>query len=123
MMVYLYNYYVLGHNLSSCFFYLKQHFRGWILSPSSGKNLLSWTQSIQLVPVSGEDGERIQSPKHSFKLKRKNRMDNVQKHNNCTNYVKLEANAEKIKAIAKPHTFLLPGRTGLPMFFTEPPKD
>jgi hypothetical protein len=34
------------------FLYLKQCFGDWILSQSSGKSLLSWTQSIELVPVS-----------------------------------------------------------------------
>jgi hypothetical protein len=33
--------------------YLKETFRDWILSPSSGKNLLSWAQLIELVPISG----------------------------------------------------------------------
>jgi hypothetical protein len=30
------------------FFYLKQLFGNWILSPSSGKNVLCWAQSIEL---------------------------------------------------------------------------
>jgi hypothetical protein len=29
-------------------FYLKQRVGDWILSPSSGKNLLSWAQSLEL---------------------------------------------------------------------------
>jgi hypothetical protein len=33
------------------FFYLKQRFGDWILSPCSGKNLLNWTQSIELVHI------------------------------------------------------------------------
>jgi hypothetical protein len=32
--------------------YLKQRFEDWILSPSSGKNLFVWAQSIELVPIS-----------------------------------------------------------------------
>jgi hypothetical protein len=43
-----------GHYTLSCFL-LKQYFGDWILSPSSGKNLLSWAQSIELVPISGPD--------------------------------------------------------------------
>jgi hypothetical protein len=34
-------------------FIYKQRFGDWILSPSSGKSLLSWAQSIELVPTSG----------------------------------------------------------------------
>jgi hypothetical protein len=34
-------------------FNLKQRFGEWILSPSSGENLLSWAQSTVLVPISG----------------------------------------------------------------------
>jgi hypothetical protein len=38
----------------SFFFLIKnQRIRHWTLSPSSGKNLLSWAKSIELVPVSG----------------------------------------------------------------------
>jgi hypothetical protein len=47
---------------------LKQCFRDRILSPSLGKNLRCWTQSIELVPVC-----------------REREMDIVQKHNNCIN--------------------------------------
>jgi hypothetical protein len=36
-------------------FYLKQHFGDWILSTSSGKNVLSWAKSIELV-LSPETG-------------------------------------------------------------------
>jgi hypothetical protein len=32
-----------------------QRFGDWILSPSSGKNLLTWAQSIELVPISGPE--------------------------------------------------------------------
>jgi hypothetical protein len=39
-----------------------KRFGDWILSPSSGKNLLIWAQSVELVPISG-DGDRIQSRK------------------------------------------------------------
>jgi hypothetical protein len=46
-------------------FYIKQRSADWVLSPSSGKNLLSWAQLIELVPISRpEDEDRIQSPKH-----------------------------------------------------------
>jgi hypothetical protein len=34
------------------FFYLKR-FGDWNLSPSSGKSLLNWAHSIELVPISG----------------------------------------------------------------------
>jgi hypothetical protein len=37
--------------LSIVLSYLKQCFGGWILSPSSGKNLLSLAQMLELVPV------------------------------------------------------------------------
>jgi hypothetical protein len=50
------------------FLFGTQRFGDWILSPSSGKNISSWAQSIELVPISGrflpEDGDRLQSPKH-----------------------------------------------------------
>jgi hypothetical protein len=36
-----------------CLFLKTQRFGDWIQSPSSGKNLLNWTQSIELVPISG----------------------------------------------------------------------
>jgi hypothetical protein len=48
------------------YFYFKQRFGDWILSPSSGEDLLSWAQSVELVPIYGhqlvfvpEDGNRI----------------------------------------------------------------
>jgi hypothetical protein len=48
------NCWVFGHYPSSCFFLFKtQRFGDWILSPSSGKSLHSWPQSIQPVPISG----------------------------------------------------------------------
>jgi hypothetical protein len=37
-------YCVLGHYKSSCFLFKTQRFGDWILSPSSRKSLLSWTQ-------------------------------------------------------------------------------
>jgi hypothetical protein len=51
--VYTYNYYVSGHYPSSCF-YLK-HIKFWRLDFvfDFKWNLLSWAQSIELVPVSG----------------------------------------------------------------------
>jgi hypothetical protein len=36
-----------------CFLCKPLRFGDWILSPPSGKSLISWIQSIQLVPVSG----------------------------------------------------------------------
>jgi hypothetical protein len=43
---------VYGHDPLLCYFYLKQRFGDWILSPTSGKSLLSWAQSIELVLIS-----------------------------------------------------------------------
>jgi hypothetical protein len=34
-------------------FYLNERFGHWIQSPSSGKGLLGWARSIELVPISG----------------------------------------------------------------------
>jgi hypothetical protein len=34
-------------------FYLKQRFGDWSLSPSTGKNLLSWAKLTELVLISG----------------------------------------------------------------------
>jgi hypothetical protein len=45
----LYDYYVFGHYASSCFL---KCFRHCILSPSSGKSLLSRALCIKLVPIS-----------------------------------------------------------------------
>jgi hypothetical protein len=69
------------------------------MSPSSGKNLLSWAQLIELVLEIGirsiswaqlcrflpEDGDRIQSPKRYVLINKKRMMTNVQKHNNFIN--------------------------------------
>jgi hypothetical protein len=52
--------------LLSCFLFETQCFGYWILSPSSGKSLLIWVQSIELVPISGDRDlmtDRIHSPK------------------------------------------------------------
>jgi hypothetical protein len=43
-------YYKIIDFLSSCFLFKTQRFGDWILSPSSGKSLLSWAQSIGLSP-------------------------------------------------------------------------
>jgi hypothetical protein len=43
---------------STCFYLKTQRFGDWIPSPSSGKNLPSWAQSIQLVPVSGRQHKK-----------------------------------------------------------------
>jgi hypothetical protein len=54
------------------FFIKKQRFGYWTLSPASGKSLLSWAQSIEIVPISGpsrllpKEGDRLQSPKRCF---------------------------------------------------------
>jgi hypothetical protein len=47
-----YNYWLFGNYPSSCFLF-KYNVSETALSPSSGKNLLSWAQSIELVPTSG----------------------------------------------------------------------
>jgi hypothetical protein len=45
--------------LSNILFYFKtRRFGDWILFPSSGINLLSWAQSIGLVPISGHLHQR-----------------------------------------------------------------
>jgi hypothetical protein len=55
-----------------CLLFRMKSFGDWILSPSSGRSLLSWVRM--------QDGDSIQSPK-LFILNRKNRtMDNVQKN-------------------------------------------
>jgi hypothetical protein len=63
-------------------FYLKQHFRDWILPLSSGKNLgtssINWVQLSMFLP---EDGDLFGL--WNFALK--NRMMYVKKHNNCIN--------------------------------------
>jgi hypothetical protein len=46
-----------GHYPSSCCLF-KTCFGDCIRSPSSGKNLLSWTQSTEQVPIPGEGGNR-----------------------------------------------------------------
>jgi hypothetical protein len=44
-----------------CFSFKTQHFIDWILSPFSGKSILSWAQSIDLVPICGGMEDDIQS--------------------------------------------------------------
>jgi hypothetical protein len=66
--------------LAILFFFFKTTFR-MILSPSSRKNLLSWAQAVEPVLISGE---RLKSPKR-YVLNKKRTMDDVQKHNNCSN--------------------------------------
>jgi hypothetical protein len=87
-----YNYCVFEHYPFFCFD-LKQRPGVWILSPSSGKNILSWAQSIHIVLISGrflpEDGDRMQSPKRCV-LNKNRTIDNVQKHYNCINTPSLE---------------------------------
>jgi hypothetical protein len=46
------NYCVFGHYPSSCFLFKTRRFGHLILSVSSVKNLLSWPQSIELIPLS-----------------------------------------------------------------------
>jgi hypothetical protein len=48
------SYCVFGHYSLFCFFLLfkTQSVGDWILCPSSGKSLLSWAQSTELVPIS-----------------------------------------------------------------------
>jgi hypothetical protein len=41
------------------FFILKQRVEDWILSQSSGKSLLSWAPSTELVSTSGKKNEKI----------------------------------------------------------------
>jgi hypothetical protein len=45
-----------------------------------GTNAIDLAQMSKFIP---EDGDRIQSTNHCFKLKKKNRMVNVRKHNNA----------------------------------------
>jgi hypothetical protein len=45
-----------GHYASSGFF--KQGFGDWILSPSSGKSLLCWAQSTELISITGYQSQR-----------------------------------------------------------------
>jgi hypothetical protein len=44
---------------SSCIFYLKQRFGDRFLSPSSGKSLPTWYQSIELVLISGDKDVKV----------------------------------------------------------------
>jgi hypothetical protein len=87
-----YNYYVFGHYPSSCLyletpsclFFETQRFGDWILSPSSGKtysvgpNLKTETESSLRNVVSWKINRTV------FLYKDRT-MDNVQKHNSCTN--------------------------------------
>jgi hypothetical protein len=42
----------------SVFLFKKQRFGEWTLFPSSGKSLLRWAQSIELVHISGYQNQR-----------------------------------------------------------------
>jgi hypothetical protein len=61
------------HYASACFVFEAQRFRARFPSPSSGKSLLGWPQSIELLPLLSigpnrlrslpEDGDGIQFPR------------------------------------------------------------
>jgi hypothetical protein len=72
---------VSGHSPSSCF-YLKQNttFRRLDSVSVFRWNLLSWVQSIELVPISGPVPEPL-----CVVLNKNRTMHNVQKHNNFIN--------------------------------------
>jgi hypothetical protein len=64
-------------------FYLKQHFGDWILSPSSGKNLLCWGQLTEVVRISGHQQQPkigyINQPQYKPSAKVKAHFKNIKK--------------------------------------------
>jgi hypothetical protein len=82
-MVYNYNYCVSGHYLFS--FYLNaHHFGDWILSLSSGENLLCWAQSVELVPISRHQDQHkighINQAQHKPSARVKTSIKNIKKN-------------------------------------------
>jgi hypothetical protein len=94
-------------------FYLKQRFGDCILSPSSGRNLFSWNQSMELVPISGGPDwvgfclkkETEASHRNVVSHKKNRTMDNVQKHKNCIDVTIFECKFDHLSLVVK-HQFI-----------------